>query len=206
MTNLARGTAAVIAAIAWIALAVQFAALFAVNGSAVLSLETMFVYFTITTNLLVAVVMTCVALGAVSSNKSSILAGTSMCILLVGLVYHFLLRGLRELSGGSAIADTLLHQITPVCVPLFWLLFLPRGRLRWSDPCKWAIYPLAYLVYALVRGGAIGRYPYPFLDVGQLGGKRVAATAAVLALAFLCSGFALVYMDRALMRPNKPGC
>ena len=199
MTRPARIGAAVIAMVAWGGLAVQFAALFSVNGSILLSLQTMFVYFTITTNLLVAIVLTCVALNVLASRQSFLVAGSALSILLVGVVYHLLLRGLRELSGGSLLADVLLHRVTPLLVPLYWYFFLPRGLLRWVDPCLWAIYPLVYLAYALVWGHTTGNYPYPFLDAGQLGGVRVTEMVLAIAAAFLCAGFGLVYMDRRRM-------
>ena len=94
------------------------------------------------------------------------------------------------------LADILLHRVTPLLVPLYWYFFLPRGLLRWIDPCLWSIYPLAYLVYALLSGHATGQYPYPFLNVGQLGATRVAWNAGIIAVAYLCAGFGLVYMDR----------
>ena len=202
MTLPARLAAALIASVVWIGLLVQFAALFLANRSVLLSLQTMLVYFTITTNCLVAIVMTCVTLNLSFPRKSFLLAGTALCILLVGVVYHLLLRGLRELSGGSALADTLLHSVAPVLVPLYWYMFLPRGLLRWIDPCLWAIYPLAYLVYALSWGGVTGRYPYPFLNVSQFGVGRVTWNVVVIAIGFLGAGYGLVSFDRS-WRPSK---
>jgi hypothetical protein len=200
MTRRARVVAALIALIAWSGLAVQFFVLYSVHGSVVASLGTMIVYFTITTNLLVAVLFTGFAAGFLPFGRSSAVAGTALSILLVGVVYYLLLRGLLELSGGSAVANVLLHQVTPVLVPVFWLLILPKGALRWIDPVIWAIYPLAYLMYALIWGNAHGRYPYPFLDVGQLGWERVGINALVIAAGFLAMAWGLVLVDRRLGR------
>jgi hypothetical protein len=200
MTSSARLVAAVIALLAWAGLAVQFSALFAVNGSVAESLGTMFVYFTITTNLLVAVLFTDFAMGIRGFGSSSAVAGTALSILLVGVVYHLLLRGLRELSGGSAIANMLLHQVTPVAVPVFWLVFSAKGSLRRFDPLVWAVYPLGYLVYALVWGSRTGAYPYPFLDVGKFGWERVGMNAAVIAAAFLAAAWGVVLLDHRLGR------
>ncbi|MFZ5976285.1 MULTISPECIES: Pr6Pr family membrane protein [unclassified Hydrotalea] len=33
----------------------------------------------------------------------------------------------------------------------------------------WLIYPLLYLVYILIRGSFSGFYPYPFVNVLQIG-------------------------------------
>jgi len=41
------------------------------------------------------------------------------------------------------------------------------------------VFPLAYLVYSLVRGPIVGWYPYPFLDPGKVGGYPGVALYAV---------------------------
>ncbi len=124
-----------------------------------------------------------------------------LAILLVGAIYALLLHGTSELSGGSAVANVLLHMVTPILVPLFWVLFTPKGELTWRHPLLWAIYPLAYLVYAFVRGGATNRYPYPFINVLRLGWPQTALNSIVIAVAFLLSGFAIVWIDhRTVLR------
>ncbi|WP_394889227.1 hypothetical protein ACG873_28785 [Mesorhizobium sp. AaZ16] len=50
-------------------------------------------YFTITTNLLVAIVFTGVTLRSTAFESSWLLGGTLLSILLVGVVYALLLRG-----------------------------------------------------------------------------------------------------------------
>ena len=154
-------------------------------------------YFTILSNVLVLVVFALVALGVRVTPR--FVAGTALAIVLVGVVYELLLKGLRvDLTAGSAIANTLLHRITPLVVPFFWLLFVPKGQLRWTDPLLWAVFPVVYLVYAMIRGSAEGVYAYPFLDVGANGVAQVAITVVVIAIGFLASGAALVGIDRWL--------
>lgn len=198
-SGIAERTAAVsIAAIALVALAVQCFATYQVTSSVLLTLWIVFAYFTITTNLLVAIVFTAIAFNRSSLRRSWIVAGTMLSILLVGVIYGLLLHGLVELSGGSNLANILLHMVTPVLVPLFWILFVRKGELNWRHPLLWAIYPLAYLAYALVRGAATGKYAYPFVDVAALGWERTMVNALMIAVAFLLSGFAIVGLDRLL--------
>ena len=186
-----------IAALAWVGLIVQFVELHRTN-SVLLTLWIMAAFFTITTNLLVAAVFTGLALDRGSLRSDSLVAGTMLSILLVGVVNALLLWGALELSGGSALVDRLLHVLTPALVPLFWIFFAPKGRLRWRDPLLWAIYPLAYLVYGMARGLATGRYAYPFLNVSTLGWPRTALHAFLIAAAFMLCGFAIVWLDHRL--------
>ena len=154
-------------------------------------------YFTILSNVLVLVVFALIALGAHVTPR--FVAGTALAIVLVGVVFELLLTGLSDnLSAGSAIANTLLHRVTPLVVPFFWLLFVPKGRLHMTDTLFWAAFPVAYLVYAMIRGSAEGLYAYPFLDIGANGVMQVTIIVAVIAVGFLLSGIALVGIDRWL--------
>ena len=195
-----RWVAGCIAAIAWLGLGFQCWSTFQVNHSVWLTLWIVFAYFTILTNLLVAVVFTGLATRRTHRRGSWIVAGTMLSILLVGVIYGLLLHGKTELAGGSAVANVLLHMVTPVLVPLFWIMFTPKGQLRWSHPLVWAIYPLAYLAYSLIRGGQTGKYPYPFLDPGLVGWQQTILTTLVIAGAFLICSFTLVALDHRVGR------
>ena len=195
-----RAAAALIALVSWIALAVQFRATLGLNGSIMETLWILFRYFTVLTNVLVAVVMTGIALGRPRFASPAVMGFVTLAILLVGVVYMTLLRGMVELSGGALLADVLLHKLVPALVPLFWLLFARRGGLGWRDPLVWSLYPLAYFAYALVRGSFDGRYAYPFIDLAALGPAQVALNAVAIAAAFLIAGLAFVWLDGTLAR------
>src|SRR4051794_18417329 len=107
-----RAAAALVALICWLGLGVQFHATYANTGDVLATLWGLARWFTIITNLLVAVTMTRLALGGAVS--PFLLGGATIAIILVGVVYMTLLRGLIELSGGAHLADTLLHKVSPV--------------------------------------------------------------------------------------------
>lgn len=197
----ARIAAAAVALAAWAGLAVQFDATFAGAGSVTATLWILLRFFTVITNLLVALSMSWLALGRRLS--PFIIGGLTLAILLVGIVHALLLSGLLELSGGARLADTLLHKVTPVLMPGWWLLFAPKGGLGWRDPAWWSLYPLAYFAYALLRGAGEGRYAYPFIDVAALGLGQVLVNALLIAAAFLLAGLGLVGFDRRLGRGGK---
>ena len=105
-----------------------------------------------------------------------------------------------------SLTDNLIHIITPILLILDWLLFVPKGRLRWIDPPLWALIPYAYLAYALVYGGLGGEFsagqtfPYPFLDVATHGVAGVALWIAGLTVALVAVGYVYVALDRLLAR------
>ena len=185
--------AALVAIVCWAGLTVQFSASYQSHHHVVATLWILARFFTIITNLLLAVTMTGVAVGRRTSPL--ILGGLTIAILLVGIVYALLLQGLVHLSGIALVADVLLHKASPVLMALWWLFFAPRGQLKWNAPLWWALYPLAYFAYAIGRGSLDHIYPYPFIDVGKLGWLQTALNAGGIALAFILSGFALVWID-----------
>lgn len=197
-TGTARAAAGVIALIGWVGLAVQLSAVSDQVGSAAGAIWVMMRFFTILTNVMAAAVFTGIAVGQPSFRSQSLLGLMTLSILFVGAVYVLLLRGLVELSGGAATANLILHYIVPGFAPLFWLLFAPKGALKWRDPVLWAIYPLAYFAYALVRGASDGKYPYPFMDIPKVGWPSALTTVAIILVAYLLIGTVFVWLGRLL--------
>ena len=197
-SGVARAIAGVIALIGWVGLAVQLCALTDQVESAAGAVWVMLRFFTITTNVIAAVVFTGLALGRLAFRSPSLLGLMTLSILFVGVVYIVLLRGLLELSGGAATANMILHYIVPTLTLLFWLLFAPKGALKWRDPVLWAVYPLVYFAYALVRGASDGKYPYPFMDIPKVGWASALTTVGIILVAYLLVGTVFVWLGRLL--------
>ena len=196
-----KAAAALIALVCWAGLVLQFWASYTFRHyDLILTLWTLARFFTIISNLALAAAMTGVAFGKRISPL--ILGGLTLSILLVGIVYRTLLAGMHPLQGLPLIANYLLHDVSPIAMAAYWLLFVPRGRLGWSAPWWWVLFPGAYLFYALARGQIDHHYPYPFIDVGKLGWLQVGLNAGGIAMAFTLTGFLLVWIDR--WRPLGP--
>jgi len=58
-------------------------------------------------------------------------------------------------------------------------------------------------VYSLIHGAVTGYYPYPFINVGNLGYDKVFINMGVLVLVFLGLGLALIGIDRRMGRGNE---
>ncbi len=163
----------------------QFAASSALTGSAGAAILVMLRYLTVITNLVLAAIFTGVALGRPGCGRPFLLGGVTLSILLVRIISGLLLRGLVELNGGVRVADVLLHQATPILAASFWLACVPKGTLHRRDPFLWALFPLAYLAFALIGGELDGMYPYPFINVALLGWTRTSLNGAVIAMGFI---------------------
>ena len=106
-------------------------------------------------------------------------------IALTFVVFHAVLRQLQDLTGDAALADFLLHTVSPIMCVAGWLWFGPRRQTSWAA-VEWA---LAFLVVwggaTLIRGHLIGFYPYPFMDPGDSGYARVVVNLLVIGLVFV---------------------
>ena len=188
--------AGILAALGWVALALQLVVSIDLTTSAgrtvVAALWSYLGYFTILTNLLVAVTLTRVWRGRKSGSTTpsiSTISGVMLAIAIVGVVYHTLL-SMRVPAMGPLwwTADRMLHYLIPILSVLWWLKYVPTHTLTYRDAVTWLAFPVGYLAYALVRGSFDGWYPYFFIDVGALGYRRTLMNATVLSVAMLSAG------------------
>jgi hypothetical protein len=205
-TNLKRFCLILLAVIAWLAVLLQIAlairTVTAAGQSPLVGVINTLSYFTILTNLIVAIVSTASALRGASNTsdtfltRPSTMSAVTVYIFIVGLTYSLLLRSIWDPTGLSLVLDVALHDITPILYVLFWLFFVPKGTLRWSQPLYWLIYPLLYVLYSLVRGAITGRYPYYFVDVTLLGYPKALLNTVLLLIGFWIVGLIAVAIDR----------
>lgn len=152
-------------------------------------------YFTVLTNVLVAATFLKISL-LPRRTKAVWNAGLTLWICAVGAVYHVILADIWQPEGLAWWADQGLHTVVPILVLIWWLTLDDKAELRSQHALLWLIWPLLYCVYALIRGGATGFYPYPFVDVATLGIGQVVTNIAGLVLAFGLGGLALVVVSR----------
>ncbi len=157
-------------------------------------------FFTVLTNTLVAVALTC----AITNRHSPahrffrspvICAGICTSILLVGIAYNLLLRHLWSPQGWQWIVDELLHDVMPVVFLGYWWLYVEKGGLGLKHVLWWMLYPALYFAYLLFRGHIFGDYLYPFLDIGTLGAAKGLANALGVLAGFVGVGLVILMID-----------
>jgi hypothetical protein len=116
--------------------------------------------------------------------KPGFLTAITLYITTVCLVYQFVLRGIWEPTGMQRLVDELLHTVIPIYMIVFWIAYENKKAVSWKSIPLWLLYPLVYLVYILFRGHLSGFYPYPFVNVTELGLEKVLINSVVLLLAF----------------------
>lgn len=205
-----RRFAAALAVLGWTALAVQgFISIhrhIALGNGAAYGVMMYTGYFTILTNAFCAMVATSLALGPRASanwrwwRQPQIITAAAVSILLVGVVYHLLLRSIHHPVGLEYACNLALHYLVPPLFVLLWWLVVPRGILQWRDVWVTFAFPSAYAVYVFARGAMAGVYPYPFFDVTKLGYPATLINAAWLSLVFVVVGCVMVAVKRERTR------
>lgn len=201
-----------IAVVGWFALTLQFYLILTVPENQALAVSEriirFFSFFTILTNLIVALTASAIAffpssrLGTFAA-RSKLQAAVAVYIAIVGLIYSVFLRTVWDPVGLQALADHLLHDAMPIGYLVYWILFAPKSWVSWTEPFAWLAYPIAYVAYSLIRGAIVGWYPYWFVDVTQLGYPTALTNTGFVLLAFLIVGFIFVALAKLLSRTSN---
>ncbi|MFJ3231623.1 Pr6Pr family membrane protein [Streptomyces sp. NPDC086787] len=177
-------------------------------------------YFSVQSSALLALVFLLSAHRAWTARRplpSAVTGAVLLYAVVSALVYHLLLAHTTppfSMTGattppvpwhGQWLAVQLLHKAAPAAAVLDWLLLTAPGRMHLRQAAAWLAYPLAYLVFILVRGellmpGTPGTYLYPFLDAEQRGYRSILANALLVGLAIYALGVLLTALDHT--RPN----
>lgn len=169
--------------------------------TAITRMVNIFFFFTIQSNILVGVAswlltrrMSGRSWGFAAFRLTGLLG-----ITITGLVYHWLLSGLAELTFWGHVADILLHTVVPLLAVLGWLLWpLETAEMRMVPIVL--IFPVVWVTITLLRGAALEWYPYPFIDVIELGYPRVAVNCAAITVLFLVVLLVLIGGNALLRR------
>ena len=124
-------------------------------------------------------------------------------IALVGLYVYFVLRFLGSLESVALLADNILHYLCPTLYLLFWLIAQRHGQLRWTQLPIMLAPTLVYFLYILARGVWVQEYPYPVLNVVQLGYGQVLLNALFMAAALALLCIAVITADKLIARQTR---
>ncbi len=167
-------------------------------------------YFTIWSNVLVAVVVTVLAARPGLFGRTDRVGGvwrvlrldTVLMIVVTGIIYNVLLAD-GGLSGWPLVSNTFVHIVTPIVTTLVWLIAGPRGLLSLRVIAGALVIPVVYVAWALVRGEVIGAYPYPFLNVASKGYASVLGFVAALFVVAFLLGLLLWAIDTGIRRLTR---
>jgi len=132
-----------------------------------------FKYYTMQTNLMVSIWFT---LAIVWHNKPESLekikgplkGAFTLYITTTFVFFAILLQIFYHPTGWAAFSNIILHYITPIAFMVDWVLTENEMKYKWNYLLYWTIYPIGYLVFALLHGIITSDYLYPFLNISLL--------------------------------------
>ena len=160
-----------------------------------------FSFFTVESNLFAAVLLFLSAVAVATKRHIphlGVLRGAAtLYMVTTGIVFSVLLSGLdSDVLTAVPWDNTVLHYIMPIALLVDWLIDPPTARIAFKTALLWLAYPLCYVVYCLVRGSAVGWYPYPFLSPAHHGYMGVAITSVGIAAVVVILSWLLVRLAR----------
>jgi carbon starvation protein CstA len=141
-----------------------------------------FAYFTIHTSMIAAVVLTVAAirdLQGKADTKALTLArlSTSTYAIVVAVVYNALLRGTKVLPGDPdygydwpVLPNEILHVWAPIFIVLDFALTITLTKLKFKQIFWTLLFPLAWLIFTIIRGLNTDWWAYWFLNPNEDGG------------------------------------
>ena len=201
----------VVSALGWFAIILQYSLIANTRSGPDLAAWTInyFSFFTTIGNILVALAMTLpwlaprLRLGRWFL-RPSVRTVIVAYIIVVGVVYHVMLRNLYNPQGWRLACVIILHYVIPPLFVLDWLAFVQKRDLSWKILFGALALPVFYVAWTLAHGAVTGFYPYPFINIPKIGWMAAVRNVAGISLAFLLCAYLLVALDRRLGRLSLP--
>jgi hypothetical protein len=176
-----------LAIIGWITLAIRMYLKITTSGLPLTeSLVQLFSFFTVLTNLLVTMYCTVQLLSSNQQNRTNLflrpetLTALTVFIVMVGTVYHLVLKSLWNPEGLLMITDEIYHTFVPLVTLALWIVSTNNNPGNLKILFSWLLYPVLYLLIILIIGNFSDFYPYPFLNVVELGLGKVMVNSLYL--------------------------
>ncbi|WP_328610857.1 Pr6Pr family membrane protein [Amycolatopsis sp. NBC_00345] len=161
----------------------------------------LFSYFTIQSNLiLLAAALVLAARPAFDGRVWRVVRLDALLgILITGLVYAIVLAPQIHVTGWALAATIGFHYVSPWAAVAAWLVLGPRpGAGGWGTVAAAFLWPVLWLVYIFVQGAFTHWYPYPFMDVTEIGFGAALRNALLVVVVALVFAALVKLLDRKL--------
>ena len=154
----------------------------------------LFKYFTLQSNLIVAIYFSMYLRGNYKENLlfNRLLGGVVVYISITFIVFLTLLEPIYSPKGFALVGSIFNHYVTPILVMGFLYKFRNDYSFKYSDTKVWISYPLIYLAFLLVNGLITNDYLYPFFNVNKIGVIGSILSVVVITIMFVLMSFSLV--------------
>ena len=135
--------------------------------------------------------------------RPAVRAALATYIFMVSVVYHMLIVPYWNPQGFTWLTATGLNTVMPILYIVDWLFFAEKRPIFYKHLPYWLIYPAVYGVTSIIRGLLTTVYPYPFLNVTELGIGNVLLNMLGLVAVFALVGPIFILVGRLLPSRNE---
>lgn len=162
-------------------------------------------YFTMVSNIVVAVVFGLLAAGVRKTAWRVALVNTALLMITItSLVFLVAILPFLHLRGLALLTSPWQHVVVPVAVWIVWALWRPRdffgGFSRGQILLRSYLIPWLWAAWMLGYGAVTHYYPYGFVNVNQLGYGSVMVSLCVVMILALLFELLFNWIDRRLSK------
>ncbi len=165
-------------------------------------------YFTMVSNILVAVMFTLLAVSSRKTLWRVVLCDTAlMMITVTSLVFLTVILPYLSLSRLSLLTSPWQHVVVPMTMWIIWLVWGPRnffgGFPRLAVMIRTVLIPAIWAAWMLTYGAITHYYPYGFVNVNELGYAGVLVSLVIVMAGGLVMELLFGWIDSALNSMNQ---
>ena len=160
-----------------------------------------FSYFTILSNMMAAFAFSYLLFQPKSDwgvffNRNRVFAAITVYMVVVAGIYNIVLRPITNPTGMAKLINEVMHVIMPLTTLIYWLSFIKKDVLEWKLIWCWLTYPFLYICLILISGNFSQHYPYPFVNVINLGYQQVGLNSIAVALLFAVLSLLMIGLSK----------
>ena len=168
-----------------------------------LNIGNFFSFFTIESNMLAVALLLSIGiyglLGKQEGKQIAFLRGAvTLYMTMTGVIYVLLLVNTPQMT--IPWINTVWHYGMPIVILTDWLIFPPKQRISFTQALLWLMFPLAYMMYSIIRGTLTQWYPYSFIDPIVNGWPQVLVTNIVIGIGVIALSWLLTL--RSASKPS----
>ena len=112
-----------------------------------------------------------------------------------------LLNGTFETHGLNKVVLYINHLVTAILLIIDNIMSIKPRTYKWSLLPWWLIYPVSYLIFAIIEGVFFGRFRYYFLNFNEFGFGYFIQVVFLLLLVFVIIGSFIIFINK-IFRPK----
>ncbi len=158
-------------------------------------------YFTIQSGLIVLIVFISLLVNQLRGTPEKAIApqvrgAALLYIIITSMIFLFMLNHTVNDTGLSSLVLYINHLGTAVLLLIDNVVSIKPQTYKWSFLFYWLIYPVAYLIFAIIEGVFFDRFRYYFMDFKEFGFNYFILVIFLLVVIFMFVGAKIIFFNR----------